>query len=218
MINFYQQIKKKTTAWNPAYDKHHLNIPFRMIVVGGSGSGKSNFVMNLIKITSGTFESIVLCTKNSDEDLYNHLKRKLKDDLKIYEDGAIPDINEFKDKKQKLIIFDDLCLQKDQRRISEYYVRGRKLGLSMVYISQSFYKIPKIIRINSSYVVFKKLASKKDLLSVLDDFTLHIDMNTLQKIYNYATKDFLDVLLIDVEAPIGENFRKNFDVIDLDAK
>jgi hypothetical protein len=214
LINFYEKIKDTPKTWNPNYKLHKLKIPFRMIIIGGSGSGKTNFVMNLIKITSGTFENITLCTKNADEVLYNHLKKQLKDDLTIFEDGVIPDIKEFNDKRQRLIIFDDLCLQKDQKRIQEYWVRGRKLGLSMVYISQSFYRIPKTIRINSNYVVFRRLSSKKDLESILKDFTLNISLQELQKIYDYATKTPMNVLLIDVDAPDELKYRLNFEPIE----
>jgi hypothetical protein len=51
--------------------------------------------------------------------------------------------------KQVLIIFDDQEIDKNQQKIEEYFLRGRKVGggITMMYLSQNFYSIPTLIRI-----------------------------------------------------------------------
>ena len=81
IINWYEKMPKSflDTPNNPNFHLHNLSIPFRMCVVSPSGSGKSNFILNLIHLFSkgkvGTFASIFIITKNSKEPLYNYLTK-----------------------------------------------------------------------------------------------------------------------------------------------
>ena len=55
---------------NPNFHIHKLKLPFRMCIVAPSGSGKTNFLVNLLAIFSegkGTFTSIDIITRNKDE-------------------------------------------------------------------------------------------------------------------------------------------------------
>ena len=62
-------------------------------------------------------------------------------------------MSEYDDNTSKLIIFDDLVFEgrQTQEQIEQYFIRGRKAGWSMIYISQSYFGIPKTIRINVQY-------------------------------------------------------------------
>ena len=61
----------------------------------------------------------------------------------------------------------------------ELFIRGRKIGkgLSLIYLSQSFFKIPKIIRQQFNYLFLLKLSSGRDLNLILSDFSLGVDRN-----------------------------------------
>ena len=123
LINFYDRIPKgmKPKYHNPKYKTHLIEIPFRMLIVGPSGSGKTNALLQILHAMSGTFNNIILCTKNSDEPLYNYLKENVPSDcLSIQENGEIPNIDELEKSEnvidqQTLIVFDDLVLKKDQK-------------------------------------------------------------------------------------------------------
>ncbi len=71
MENHYAKLNKKyrNKSYNPNYGKtHFIEIPFRMVIVGASGSGKTNCLMNLLKVAlNRTFSHITLCCQNSDE-------------------------------------------------------------------------------------------------------------------------------------------------------
>jgi hypothetical protein len=177
-----------------------------MIIIGGSGSGKTNVLLDFIHKSSGTFNRICICCRTRDEPLYDYLSLK-SPEIEFYENGEIPDINEFGKENNNLVVFDDLVLQKDQSDIAEYYIRGRKKNITCIYLSQSYFKIPKLIRINCRYIILKKLSSIRDLKLILSEYSLDVNLNKITDLYNEATKDFTDFLLIDVN---NNKFTKNF--------
>jgi len=58
---------------NPNYEVHHIDVPFRMCVEGGSGSCKTTFVLDLIHKMDKTFSEVVFVVKSKDEPYYKHL-------------------------------------------------------------------------------------------------------------------------------------------------
>jgi hypothetical protein len=109
-----------------------------------------------------------------------------------------------------LVVFDDLVLSKDLSPVEQYYIRARKLNCSVIFLSQSYFRIPKIIRGNCSYLAILKLSGDRDLNLILKEFGLGVDKETILKMYQHATKEKLNVLLVDLEADPHERFRHNF--------
>lgn len=219
MINFYEQLPKNMKTKKLFNKETGMNIPFRMLIVGSSGSGKTNTLLNIIRLHSGIYHKIVLCTKQTDEPLYKYLISKAGDQVEIVESLQAlqpPEFYASPYKDQVLIIFDDMCMENEklQDRISEFWIRGRKLFLSCVYLSQSFAKTPITIRRNCNYMIIKKLANNRDIVYILKDYSLgDIDKKDLLKLYQEATKDYLDFLFIDIDAPNDKKFRKGFNNI-----
>lgn len=217
MINFYKKVSKPKKTHNPNFRHHKIKVPFRMAIVGGSGSGKTCTALNIIKKMNNTFEHLIICCKSRDEPLYELLTEKLsKDVLKFYENGEVPNINDLGDIGQSLIIFDDLVLKKKQEDISEFFIRGRKKDLSMMYLSQDYYGIPKVVRSQCNYIILKKIQSANDLNLILRDFTLGLTKDELYDKYNLSIKDdFLNFFMIDLEASSDDKlkYRKNFKAI-----
>lgn len=214
IINFYDKIPKNLSMelHNPFFKVHNIVIPFRMLIIGSSNSGKTNVLLNLINIMPDTFNQIIVCTRNADEPLYNFLKMKLKDNFHIIENlNELPLLDSFDKKLNHLVVFDDMVLTKKQNDIEEYFIRSRKLNISVVYISQSYFKIPKIIRSNVNYIILKKLSSSRDIALILTDYTLALDRDNIIKLYRDATNDKIDFLMIDIDNfDRNKIFRKNF--------
>lgn len=217
--NFYDMLpadlKKKPP--NPSFTNHYLDLPFRAIIVGSSGSGKTTTLFELLSRFAGTFSKIILCVKDASEPLYTHLIRTTEPNLlDVYEAGVIPPLEEYKAQQGNgLIIFDDLITlsKKEHVPIQEWYIRGRKLGeygFSMVYLSQSFYQIPKMIRLQANVLILKKLKSITDLKYILRDSSLSISKEDLMRKYDYATTRQGDFLLIDLNSTADQQFRHNF--------
>ena len=133
-----------------------------MLVLAPSGSGNTNFVVHLFNLFcqgKGTFSQVLIVTKHSSEPLYDWLKTK--SDQIIIKEGLSSNLPPLDDKVekdiQKLVILDDLILEKNQSNVESYFVRCRKFGWSIVYISQSYFRITKPIRLNANYVALLKI-------------------------------------------------------------
>lgn len=207
--------KMKKKYHNPAYKTRLIKIPMRMLVVGASGSGKSTLALEIIRRMKNTFELIILCVKSAHEPLYEFLRSKLNENqLKIYEGiENIPPLEMLQQHGgQILTIFDDLVLEKNQAIIGEYFIRGRKVadGVSCMYLTQSYYRTPKLIRINCNYTALKKLSSERDLNTILSEFSLGVDKATLLRMYKHATSEPRSFLMVDIDESSDKRFRKNF--------
>ena len=203
MQNHYSSLsdKYKVKSYNPNKGiTHNIDIPFRMVIVGASGSGKTNCLMNLLKVAfNGTFTHIYLCVKNADEPLYKRMIDKLGDNITVYENGEVPRLQDLPKNEEQLIIYDDLVGDKNATtQIIEYYKMARKKGISCAYLSQSYYKVDKFIRQNTNYIIIKKISSKRDLKLILSEYSFNCDIKQLEEMYHYATKKFEDVLLLDI--------------------
>ena len=210
-INFYNLVPKGEKKINPNYGTHGIENNFRACIAAPSGSGKTNALMNLILHMDKTFHEIIICVKSADEPLYEMLINKLKN-VQVFENGEIPPLSDYSkidektkrlkrvDKKQRLIVFDDLITDKKANLLaSEYYIKGRKLGFSMVYIGQSFYQIPKMIRDNCQYFLLGRNLLKRDLRMILSAFPTELKLDEFVDLYNFLTSEDLDVVLINLE-------------------
>ena len=214
IVNFYEHMPKEflDTADNPNFDQHKLKLPFRMCVVAPSGSGKTNFLCNLIHLFScgqkGTFADITIITRNKDEPLYRWITTKC-DQIQVKEGlSNTPQLDKMDKDLNHLVCYDDIVLQKDQSIIENYYIRARKLNCSVIYLSQSFFRIPKIIRNNCSYMVILKLSGNREVNMILSEFGLGVSKEELLEIYDYATNEKFSPLVIDMEESPDKRFRK----------
>ena len=200
---------------NPNYDMHHFDTPFRSLVVAPSGSGKSNFITNLKSLFckgKGTYDSIFIFCKSRDEPLYQFLGDKSKGLIEVYETlEKLPALNDIKTSEQTLIIFDDFITDiKKFPIISEYFIRGRKRGCSLMFLSQSYFNTPKVIRQNVSYCIILKLGGTRDINSILRECSVGISKDELLYMYDKATKKKFDVLIINLEKSGNKRYRHNF--------
>jgi len=222
IINYYEKIPKKykNNYHNPNYDLHLMNIPMRCLIIGSSSSGKSNVVINIIQKFNDTFGNIKICCKDKNEPLYRMLSDKLDPStFQIYEGfkniPSLDDKEEFDPSLQHLIVFDDLCLEKNQSIIEDYFIRGRKIakGVSLIYLTQSYFKCPRVVRMNVNYIILKKVGSTKDLTCILREYSLGVDLDQLKNIYKKNVVSMTDFLLIDLDTTDDKRFRKGFNQI-----
>ena len=213
VCNMYERMPASLLrkADNPNFHLHGIKLPARICVSAPSGSGKTNFVINFISLCSqgkGTFSTIQIITRDADEPLYSYLKMK-SPQIQITEGlHKIPALN--KDENH-LIIVDDLVLAKDQSSVCEYFIRCRKQNVTVMYLSQSFFKIPIIIRQNCNYMCILGIGNKRSMNLMLSEFAIGASKQQLMGMYKEATKEKLHFLLIDVdETDPQRKFRSDF--------
>lgn len=229
LTNYYEHPKMKefiSEYHNPNLSIHQISIPFRMGVIAGSGSGKTVFLLNLVAKMQDTFGHIFVVYRTS-EPLYEFLAKSIgeKNITFITQLSKFPAINDLPKDKQLLCVFDDVInyTEKEQYIIKEIAIRGRKYGkgISMCYLSQSYYTIPKTIRLQFSYLIILKVGSKRDLNMILRDNSLGVEGEDLMNIYKDATKvpfDFLKISLNERndDKRFSHNWIEFYEIDDID--
>lgn len=142
-----------------------LPYPLRFLIIGASGSGKTNLLMNLIYNEAGiSFKKLYVLSKSIQQPIYvklreyyKNVEKKLKNTKAYFFDDCddLPSLDECY--PNSLIVFDD-CLLGKQDKIKDYFIRGRHKNLSCVYLSQSYGKVDRqVIRNNVNFIcIFKQ--------------------------------------------------------------
>ena len=117
--------------------------------------------------------------------------------------------------KKVLIVFDDMIADIEYKKnfkriIKELFYRVRKINVSIVFITQSYYRALKDARLNSTYYVLMKIGNK-ELKRIAEEKSGHLDYKDFLKIYNYCTKEPYSFMTIDARPTATILFKKNFD-------
>ena len=105
-----------------------------------------------------------------------------------------------------LIIFDDMVADMINNKkldsvITELFIRGRKLNISIVFITQSYFKVPKGVRLNSTYFFIMKIPNKRELQQIALNHSSDIDFKGFMKIYKKYTAKPYSFLVNDTTLP-----------------
>ena len=100
-------------------------------------------------------------------------------------------------KRKILIIFDDMIIdvmtnKKFQKIIKELFIRCRKLNIYLVFITQSYFSVPKDVRFNSTHYFIIKINNKRELRNIAINHSADIDYKYFIKIYRECTKDYFN--------------------------
>ena len=190
--------------------------PFRILTIGPSGSGKTSTLLHLIN-NLHPIDKIYLYAKDTDEKKYQYLTNKREQaGIKNVNDphafieysndmnDVLEDINNYNKKRDKkvLIIFDDMIAdimrsEKFKAIVKELFIRCRKLNISIVFITQSYFRTTKDARLNSTHYKLMKIGNKKELKSIGEENSGHLDFKDFLKIYNYCTREPYSFMMVD---------------------
>ena len=97
-------------------------------------------------------------------------------------------------KRKKLIDFDEMITDimtntRFQAIIKELFIKCRKLNISHVFITQSYFSVPKDIRLNSTHYLIMKINNRRELQNIATDHSADIDYQDFKKIYRKCTKE-----------------------------
>ena len=132
-------------------------------------------------------------------------------------DGIYENIEDYNKKRKRkvLIVFDDkishvMSDKKAQQVLKELFIRCRKLNISLCYLTQSHFSVPKDVRLNCTYFIIFKVHSKKELQQVAINHSADIDYKDFVNIYRNCTKDPYIFLTIDITKPVNKRLKKKF--------
>ena len=109
------------------------------------------------------------------------------------------------------MIADIMSNKKFQAIIKELSIRWRKLNISLLFITQPYFSVPKDVRLNSTRYLIIKIKNKKELQNIAINHSADIDYQYFMKIYRECTKEPFNILTIDTTLPAIDplRFRKN---------
>ena len=133
-------------------------------------------------------------------------------------DDVYKNINDYNPirKRNKLIVFDDMIAdimgnKKFEAIIKELFIRCRKLNISLVFITQSYFSVPKDVRLNTTYYFIMKINNRIDIKNIAINHSADIDYQDFKKVYRECTKEPYNFLTTDTALPASDpsRFRNN---------
>ena len=231
MINLdkYTNENKKENNLNWPYIPDH---PYRIFIIGGSGTGKANALLNL-RNNQQDIDKIYLYAKDPYDDKYQYLINKREsaginhlNDPKAFIEypndmhDVYKNIDNYNpDKENKILIVSDGMIadminnKKLNSIVTELFIRGRKLNVSLIFITQSYLKVPIDVRNNSTHFFIIKIPNKRKFMQISI-----INTKVFIEIYRKCTDKLYSFLVIDTTLPSNNSlrFRKNLNITNDD--
>ena len=200
MMNFDDYTNENKTQQNSKWP-YIPDHPYRIPMIGGSGSGIKNALLNLIENQPG-IDEIYLYAKDPYEAKYQYLINiRKKVGLKRFNDteafieysndmqDVYRNIAEYNiDKERKiLIVFDGMIADTINNNklcsiVTELFIRSRKLNIFLVFITKSYFKVARDVRLNTTHFFITKIPSNRELQQIALFYSSDI-----------YTKDFINI-------------------------
>ena len=196
----------------------------------GSGWRQTSTLLNLIN-EQDDIDKVYLYAKDLIERKYEFLIKKQKNagtknlndpsaftECSYTMDDVYENIDDYNLSRKRtiLIVFDDIIAhimsnKKFQAIIKELFIRCRKLNIWLVFITQSYFSVPKDVRLNLTHYLIMKINPRKELQNIAINHSADIDYKDFMKIYRECTRKPYSFLTIDAMLPAGGplRFRKN---------
>ena len=212
MINFDNYTNENKTEHNSKWP-HIPDHPYRILIIGGARSGETNALLNLIN-NQPDIDKIYLYAKDPYEAKYQHSINKrekvgidhftdpkafieysndMQDVYKKIERSSIEEYNP--GKKHKILIdFGDMIANVINNKklysvLTELFISDRKLNISIVFITQSYFKVPKDVRLNSTHFFIIQIPNKRELQQITLNHSSDIDFKNFIKVYKKCTAE-----------------------------
>lgn len=223
ITNWYTKLDKKNQDI-PVIDKdfknHYILPNSRIALIGGSGVGKTNVLLELLHRKDGAFYEVIIFTSNPDEPLLRQLKEDM-EGIQIFTDiKDVPDLKTFstKDaKKEKLIVFDDFITlkPKEMKKVEEYAIASRKFGFTSMYMLQNYTSCPKLIMRQIEYFILFRLNDTVTIKNIIKNHNIdQIPKELFMELYLLATSKPMQFFMLDVKNT-DKKYRYRTNFIDL---
>ena len=207
MINFDDYVNANKTEHNENCP-YIPDKPYRVLIMGGSGSWKINVLLNLTE-NQPDIDKIYLFAKDLYEAKYQYLVNKRESvginhfkDPEAFIEYSNDLHNVYKNinycnpniENKILIIFDDMFADMTHNKkldsiVTELFIRGRKPNIYLVFINQSYFKVPKHVRLNTSHFFIAKILNKIELQQIAINHLSDISTKDFTNIYRKCTAE-----------------------------
>ena len=183
-------------------------------------------------------DKIYLYAKDPYEDKYQYLINKRErvgidhlNDSKAFIEysndmhGVYKNIDSYNPNKENkiLIVFDDMIADMINNKklnsiLTESFIKGRKLNIYLIFITQSYFKVPKDVRNKSTHFFIMKIPNEKELMQIAINHSSDINTKDFIGIYRKCTDKPYSFLVIDTTIPSNNllRFRKNLNITNDD--
>ena len=118
-------------------------------------------------------------------------------------------------KRRVLIVFDDMIShvmsnKKAQQVLKDLFIRCRKLNISLYFLTQSYFSVPKDVRFNCTHYIIFKIHNQRELQNIAINHSADIDYKDFVRFIETAQKNLIIFLTIHTTQSVHERFKKNF--------
>ena len=118
--------------------------------------------------------------------------------------------NTMQERNKVLIVFDDMIADVINNKnlnpaVTELFIRGRKLNIYFVFIMQSYFKMPKEVRLNTTHFLIMKISNERELRQIAINHSSDIEFKDFIKIYKKYTAKPYSFLVNDITQIIRQN-------------
>lgn len=218
--NYYDLLDKslkRENKFDKNYKRHYIQPNSMICCIGGTGSGKTNALIDFLTRKNEAFYDIIIFSgSTTEEPLYNLLQQKMPE-IRMFNDiNELPSLSEFdNDEKgcEKLIILDDFInlKPKEMKKLNEYLTAGRKFGFTVWCMAQNYTSILKTITRNLQYIILFKLNDNVSINTIIKNHNIHgVEPEKFKELYLEATGEPRQFLMIDMKGDKDKHLRQNF--------
>jgi hypothetical protein len=205
----------KSNQIHPLLPKH----PFRILMVGGSGQGKSNLLINMVYKPMVVFERLYVYSAMNNQPKYKFLKRHydmmdkmLEKDYGIKQktiqvwNDTLEGIDKLLDTldadKKNLIIIDDFSVcpsKQEQNAIDILYTKCRHKNTSIIILTQLYFRPPSTrpVRNNITHAILFQNFNNQELQLLQKELGSDLPRGEFRKLYNFILSEKYNFMVID---------------------
>jgi len=209
--NWYAHVKDKGIKRDATFKNHCIEPCSMIALIGQSGSGKSTALIDFI-YRAPKFTEIHLFSGSgnaSTEPLYKLLLEKIPEVSTYDTVEEIPALETFEKDNEKLLIIDDWLQvnKKGMDKLAKFACAGRKSGFTVVFQSQNYTSIPKVISRNIHYMWLFKIQDARSVETIHKNHVNSISKKQFKDLHKVITSEPRNFLLLDLR---NNELRKNF--------
>lgn len=168
--------------------------PFRAVIIGRSGSGKTILTMNLLLKYLKYDCLYVVCSTirlQPKYDLIVDLAELFPSKFRLFESMSSFHLNKVDKRKRNIVLLDDIQELDDSnmRKVNELFVKGRHHNISTIWLGQNYYKTPIRARGSANMFIFFKVNSSRELGRIHSEVCSDLSREAFEKLFREATEE-----------------------------